>query len=305
MMTKIDIIFSMNSDSEPPGSNSPKLNYRNFVSKFFPKKPDATLKSEIKELLEEHQEHNGNAPHDEESQILQNVIDIGDVRVADVMTARSEIAAVVETISFGQLRDYIYEKEHTRIPVYGENLDDIKGFIHVKDLFKYWQREGEFKVTEILREALFVPPSMKILPLLEKMKISRTHVALVVDEYGGIDGLATIEDLMEEIVGEIEDEHDLDRSHMKKITDGVFEAEARVEIARVEEELAVEIYGEDEPENFDTIGGLIFVTLGRVAEIGDTVEHKSGLTFKVIDADNRRIKRVKIIQSPPQIIKEN
>jgi magnesium and cobalt transporter len=153
---------------------------KDFFRKIFPKKPDASLKTEIKELIEEHQQENGVQPKDEESIILQNVIEIGDVRVMDVMTPRSEIMAVKETATFTQLRDFIAEKEHTRIPVSRENMDDVAGFIHVKDLFKFWNREGEFKIAEILRPVLFVPPSMKILHLLEKMKKNRTHMAIVV-----------------------------------------------------------------------------------------------------------------------------
>jgi CBS domain containing-hemolysin-like protein len=269
---------------------------KDFFRKIFPKKPDASLKTEIKELIEEHQQENGVQPKDEESIILQNVIEIGDVRVMDVMTPRSEIMAVKETATFTQLRDFIAEKEHTRIPVSRENMDDVAGFIHVKDLFKFWNREGEFKIAEILRPVLFVPPSMKILHLLEKMKKNRTHMAIVVDEYGGTDGLVTNEDLKEKIVGEIEDEHDSESGDIKKISDDVYEDEARVEINKVEELLGVKIY-DDETENFDTIGGLVFTTLGKIPEIGESLEHKCGLSFKVIDADNRRIKKVKIIRN--------
>ena len=258
---------------------------------------EQSLKSELEEIIQEHEDE-GNI-HPTENTILKNVLKFGDIRVTDVMTPRPDVNAVPSDISLIELRRFVADKEHTRIPVFRRNLDDIVGFIHIKDLLQYWGTEREFKIEEIIRELLFVPPSMRILNLLAKMQNERTHMAIVVDEYGGTDGLVTIEDLVEEIVGEIDDEHDDDgEKDLIKASENNYDASARLEIKKLETELSVSIYeNAEEEQNFDTIGGLIFTELGRIPRIGESVTHKSGLTFKVIDADKRRIKRVKIVKA--------
>jgi len=264
-----------------------------FKKNLLGKSGDNSLKTELEEIIQEHEEAGDTAPED--NMILRNVLKFSDVRVTEVMTPSSDIDAVPIDISLENLKTLVAEMEHTRLPVYRNNLDDVIGFLHIKDLIKFWVQGGNFSLEAILRELIYVPPSMKIIDLLEKMKLERTHMALVVDEYGGTDGLLTIEDLVEEIVGEIEDEYDEEEvSGIKKLSANIFEVMARVEIAELEEEFGMDIYSEDSKEDFHTIGGLIFTFLGKVPEIGEELEHPSGLKFKVLQADNRRIEKVEV-----------
>lgn len=280
----------MNTNVDAPSGDS-KLSW---FKKLFGKDSEQSLKSELEEIIQEHEEE-GNAPP-ENSEIIRNVLNFSEVKVGDVMTPRPDICAAPYDITMDDLKKIVVEREHTRIPIFRDNLDEVVGFVHIKDLIAYWGAEKPFKIQDILREVLFVPPSMKLQNLLIKMQIERTHMAIVVDEYGGTDGLVTIEDIVEEIVGEIEDEHDEDEAHeIVKLADHVYEVSARVEVAALEEKLGRKIYAEDEAEDFDTIGGLIFTNLSRVPKAGESFCHKSGITFKVMDADKRRIKRVKVI----------
>ncbi len=293
--------------SRPPGSNGNGNGHTNgnpggdkkaiinwLKQHLLRRSPDQSLKSELEEIIQEHEDEGSAAP--EENEIIRNVLKFGDARVTDVMTPRSDICAVQIDITLDDLKKLVVEQEHTRIPVFRENLDDVAGFLHTKDLIPYWVNGNPFSIRDILRDVLFVPPSMKLHILLVKMRAERTHLAIVVDEYGGTDGLVTIEDLVEEIVGEIEDEHDEgSQLEIMKIADNVFEVAARYEVYKLEEELGRKIYSDDESDDFDTVGGLVFTTIGKIPKFGETIKHKSGLTFKVTDVDKRRIKRVKVI----------
>jgi CBS domain containing-hemolysin-like protein len=168
----------------------------------------------------------------------------------------------------------------------------FRSFIHSKDLIEYWVAPKEFKMKDILRELPFVAPSMRVIHLLEKMREERTHMAIVVDEYGGTYGLVTIEDVLEEIVGDIDDEHDEAHGKIHKLADNIFDVDATIPIKMLESAINRQIT--EESADFDTLGGLMFTKLGKVPKIGDILQHDSGVTFKVLDADKRRIKRVKV-----------
>ena len=183
---------------------------------------------------------------------------------------------------------------HSRLPVYRDNLDDALGMVHIKDVLAWRGEAKDFGLSRILRQALFVSPSMRVLELLLEMRVKRVHLALVVDEFGGIDGLVTIEDLVEEIVGEIEDEHDVaDEPELMLDADGNLDADARAPIEALEA-LAGSVFSEEEREDIDTLGGLVFSLAGRVPIRGELIRHASGLEFEIVDADPRRVKRLRV-----------
>lgn len=252
---------------------------------------EASLRDELEEVLQDHEESGGQIS--EENAIIKNVLNFSEVKVSDVMTPRLDIRAISHDMALPEIISFILENEHTRLPVYRENMDDVIGFLHIKDLLKYWGDGAEFKVADVLRAIIFVPPSMKIGKLLERMKRERTHMAMVVDEYGGTDGLVTIEDLMEEIVGDIEDEHDDEEEELlRAVAEGVFEVSARIEIEELEEHLGATLRGED--EDFDTVGGYIFTRMGKVPEVGESYESEQDWKFEIISADNRKVDLVKV-----------
>lgn len=260
---------------------------------------EPNLKNELEEIIQEHEEEGNMVPA--ENTILKNVLKFDELRVTDVMTPRLDVCAVSADISLDELKKYIDENEHTRIPVFDKNLDDVVGFIHIKDLITYWVSPKTFKIHEILREVLYVPPSMKINNLLVKMQSERTHMAIVVDEYGGTAGLVTIEDLVEQIVGEIEDEHDEDnQEEFVQLGPDNYEVLARLEVKKLEENLGLKIENDSNNHDYDTIGGLVFTLSGKIPRIGESLTHPSGLVFKVLDADKRSVKRLKVTRITPK-----
>ncbi len=263
-------------------------------------KHECSLKETIEEIIDEHDGQEDDRLEPEERVMLHNVLSFGDTKVSEIMVPRTDIMAVAADIDLVELKSHILEQKHTRIPVYEETLDNVIGFLHVKDLLPMLGGEKEYNLREVLRNVLFVPPSMRIIDLLIKMRHAGSHLAMVVDEYGGTDGLVTMEDLFEEIVGDIQDEHDEDEEQEDKITsvrDGIFEVNARIRIEKLEQELGLNLVTEEKEDDFDTLGGLIFFQLGRVPVKGESVQHVSGVTFKVLEADPRRIKKVQIVTS--------
>ncbi|MGF1659761.1 MAG: hemolysin family protein [Rubrimonas sp.] len=236
----------------------------------------------------------------DERAMLLNVIAMREQRVEDVMIPRADIVAAPDTATLDQLVEMFREASLTRIPVFRETLDDPVGFLHLKDLaFAYGfdgdqAREG-FSIERHLRPLLYVPPSMTTAKLLERMQTSRKHMALVIDEYGGVDGLVTIEDLVEQIVGDIEDEHDdADPAPWRREAPGVYVCNARADLEAFEAETGVSLLAEDLAEDVDTLGGLVFMLSNRVPERGEVIAHPDGHEFEVIDADPRRIKRLRV-----------
>lgn len=257
-----------------------------------------SVRNALEELIEEREE--AEVPIDEDERILlANILELRGRTIHDVMVPRANIAAVSRDSSLSELIDLLTKESHSRLPVYGETLDDVAGMVHIKDVLAWRGRDGDFSLSKIQRKILFVSPSMQVLELLLEMRAERSHMALVVDEFGGVDGLVTIEDLVEEIVGEIEDEHDLDDNpKMISHPDGSFTADARVTIGTLEEMTGTEVTGGD-TEDIDTLGGLVFSIAGRVPVRGELLHHSSGVEFEVLDADHRRIKFLRVLKPEP------
>ena len=225
-------------------------------------------------------------------------------RVEDVSIPRVEIVSVPHNIKLDELVQVFRESGLTRLPVFKETLDTPTGMIHLKDLaLKHGfngksgnAKGGRFSLSRMVRPVLFVPPSMPLGVLLQKMQSERMHMALVIDEYGGVDGLVTIEDLIEQIIGDIEDEHDVDEDE-KWVQEGPgrYLAKSRTPLDEFEVEIGQKLSGEEEDEEIDTLGGLVFMLAGRVPARGEVVKHPSGAEFEIIDADPRRIKRMRVI----------
>ena len=246
-----------------------------------------------------------------ERAMLLNILRFGKLTVEDVMVPRADIIAVEDSITVAELMRVFREAEHSRLPVYHETLDDPRGMIHIRDLMSWItsaaEKEGAnldlgavdlasaIGSINIIREILYVPPSMPVLDLLLRMQSSRIHLALVVDEYGGTDGLVSIEDLIEEVVGEIADEHDVAEEPLirEDARHGLI-ADARTPIETIEERLGVDLVTPEQEEDIDTIGGLVFALAGRIPTRGERVTHPSGVEFEVLDTDSRLIKKLRI-----------
>ncbi|WP_044006292.1 hemolysin family protein [Jannaschia sp. CCS1] len=229
---------------------------------------------------------------------LPGISNLRRMRVEDVAIPRAEITSVAADTDLPDLVQVFRDSGLTRLPVYDGALDEPIGLVHLKDiaLRHGFNGDGEdFILSESLRPVLYVPPSMPIGVLLTKMQADRTHMALVIDEYGGVDGLLTIEDLIEQVIGEIEDEHDVEEAQpWVREDDGAFLALARAPLDEFESEIGMELVDDEEEEEVDTLGGLVFLLTGRVPARGEVVPHPTGLEFEVIDADPRRIKRLRV-----------
>jgi CBS domain containing-hemolysin-like protein len=257
------------------------------------------LRDTIEEIIEE-----GEAPAEPmgaaERAILANVLRLREVSAADVMVPRADIVAVEQEIGLQALVGFLVREAHSRVPVYRGTLDEVQGFVHVKDVLRVEKSGAEFKIADILRKVLFVAPSMRVLDLLLEMRKSRTHLALVVDEYGGIDGLVTIEDVVEAIVGDIEDEHDVDdRPRLQKLPDGSFQIDARLPIEDFVTQTGIPLDDPERDADIDTVGGAVVALSGRVPGRGEIVRHPAGCEFEVIDADPRRLKKLKARRIEP------
>ena len=265
------------------------------------KHPDSSLKEALEEVLEEHEEERGDELPEEEEKMIKKILNFGEIDVSDIMTPRSDIKAVEYTISFAELKMHLSQYFHTRVPVYNDTLDNIKGFIHTKDLVPILAGESEFNMAFVIRDMLFVPPSMKLIDLLVKMRAASIHIAIVVDEYGGTDGLVTLEDIFEEIVGEIQDEHDEDenRDVLTWTTEGYCDVDARIKIGRLEKELNIAFKNKEQHADYSTLGGFIFYKLGHVPTDGEVIEHDDKARFEIISADPRLIKQVRIYKAAP------
>ena len=260
-----------------------------------------------------------------ERAMLHNILRLREVRVEDVMVPRADIKAVELSTTLGELLVMFEQSGHSRMPVFRETLDDPRGMIHIRDVVVYFTKVARQKKgrgsrkngattpatldlgnvdlsrtigeSNLVRPLLFVPPSMLASDLMAKMQAQRIQMALVIDEYGGTDGLASLEDIVEMVVGDIEDEHDEDEPMITQTGEGVFVVDARAEIDDVAEVIGGTFMAGEHAEDVDTIGGMIFNTLGRVPARGEVVQAIPGYEFHVLDADPRRVKRVRIVQS--------
>jgi CBS domain containing-hemolysin-like protein len=267
---------------------------------------DTDIRDAIEELIEENEEaDSGEATLDNsESNLLLNVLKFGDLTAYDVMVPRADIKAVADDIDLRRLTQTVREFGHSRLPVYGENLDDIVGVVHIKDALPSIFEPDKFQLKRILREPVFVAPSIRLLDLLLQMRLARAHLVLVVDEFGGTDGLVTIEDLVEQIIGEIEDEHDVVRGpHLVERPDGTLLADGRTKVEDFEERVGPILTEEERESDIDTLGGLVTSLTDRVPSRGELVAHSSGLAFEILDADPRRIKRLRVHNPPPRPVR--
>ena len=229
--------------------------------------------------------------------LLHNVLRLRDKTAYDVMVPRADILAMPEDLTLDDAMRHIQKEGHSRYPVYRANLDDIQGMVHIKDVIAAVGRDdpAAFSMKAILRKPLFVVPTVPVLDLLLQMRAARIHMALVVDEYGGIDGLVTIEDLVETIVGDIADEHDeIATATIQEKADGTYELDARTTVEAFEQKLGLVLTDEERAADIDTVGGLVFTLAGRVPARGELITHPSGLEFRVLDADPRRIRRLRV-----------
>lgn len=253
-----------------------------------------SLRESVEELLAEPREGEDRAELEERT-LLRNVLAAGEQRVEDVMVPRADIVALEEDAGLPEVIRVFLDGQHSRLPVYRNTLDEVLGFVHVKDLLPFWGGGRDFRLAGVLRKCLFVPPSMPVLDLLRQMRARRVHMALVVDEYGGTDGLVTIEDLVEQIVGEIDDEHDeAEVPLLLERPDGTLEAAARCPVEALERRIGARLLDDERDEDIETLGGLVVSLLGRVPRKGEVVPHPLGLEFEVMEADPRRIKRLRI-----------
>jgi len=230
----------------------------------------------------------------QERVLIANVLRLRGTTADDVMIPRADIVAMPIDLTLEQALDLIRREGHSRMPVYEEQLDNIAGMIHIKDVFAYVGKPEQFAVSAILRKPLLVAPQIPVLDLLLQMRVNRMHLALVVDEYGGIDGLLTIEDLVETITGDIADEHDEpDLPMVIERPDGTFDLDARMPVEDFEERLGNLLTEEEREADIDTVGGLVFTLAGRVPARGEVISHPSGVEFRVLDSDARRIRRLR------------
>ncbi len=258
-----------------------------------------------------------------ERAMLHNILRLREVRVEDVMVPRADIQGVEINTGLGDLLNVFEQSGHSRMPVYAETLDDPRGMVHIRDVLAHITRLARVRKgrsrkaaaaaapldlaqvdlartigeLDLIRPVLFVPPSMLASDLMARMQTARTQMALVIDEYGGTDGLVSLEDIVEMVVGDIEDEHDEDEAMVTQTGDGVFLVDGKAEIDEVAKIIGESFRAGEHGESVDTIGGMIFNTLGRVPVRGEVVQAIPGFEFHVLDADPRRVKRVRIVET--------
>lgn len=268
---------------------------------------EETLRDRIEEAIDEHEDVGGKSPAGDlapiERQMLKNLLHFGERDAGDVGVPRADIIAVEEATSFADVVQLFAEAGHSRLPVYRDELDTIIGMVHVKDVFAILATGAPHPptVAALIRQPVYVPQSMGVLDLLAQMRAARTHLAIVLDEYSGTEGLITIEDLIEEIVGEIEDEHDeAPTALLVPIEGGGWDADARAELEDVAETVDPRLGEVD--EDIDTLGGLAFVLAGHVPAPGECLLHPSGWKLEVVEADSRKVTRLRL--HPPKKLAE-
>lgn len=256
---------------------------------------DSSLRETLEELIEEVDEVEPSIESDERL-LLGNVLNLRDLTAQDVMVPRADIVAVSHTINAQDLMATMTRTGLSRIPVYKDNLDEIIGLVSMKDMLAWCQNKSTtFKIRPLLREVLFISPSMRTLDLLLQMRQSGTKMALVVDEYGGVDGLVTFSNLIEEIIGDIQSAHDqVEPMKMQRLQDGNVLVDARYDLEELEDHLGIDLSFQDIADDVDSVGGLVMTLAGRVPVPGELVRHPNGYEFEVMDADPRRIKTLLI-----------
>ncbi len=296
---------SLNQTGNQTAGLPKKAGVRGAIRSLFNRNTDSQLRDTFEEILEEIEDLDGSDAifGEDARQILENIIKAGDSTAEDVMVPRADIASIEDTTPLMDVITVMVEMPHSRYPIFHDTPDHVIGMVHIKDVLRAMKERtisgdlnSAFTLSSIRREVLFVAPSMRVLDLLVQMRESRRHMALVVDEYGGVDGLITIEDLVEEIVGEIIDEHDDDaKPQLTLMPDGSYRVDARFEIEEFEDSFGPVLSEEEREEDIDTMGGFIFHLVGRIPTRGELIKHpESGLEFEVTDADPRRIKKMRV-----------
>ena len=276
---------------------------------FFGRDHEPTLREQLEEAIAEHEEDSDDNDQSDndgdltavERTMLRNLLHFSEHRVDDVMVPRSDIVAIDESAGFADCIAAFAEHGHSRLPVYRETLDSIIGMIHIKDVFAVLAsgEQPPESLEAFIRQPRFVPQNMSVLALLDEMRRTRTHLAIVLDEYSGTEGLVTIEDLVEEIVGEIEDEHDEEPEAMfAQLSPVMWEADARAELDDLAE--AIDPKLSEVEEDVDTLGGLAFVIAGQVPDVGQMLTHEaSGWKLEILEADEKRVTRIRLFAPSP------
>jgi len=270
----------------------------NSLASFFKRKePEGSLRETIEELIEEEEiEDTSLAP--DEREMLTNILNLRDLMAKDIMIARGEIIAVPFDSTLEDIKNTFKTSQVMRLPVYRQTLDDILGYIHLKDFLDVQAKN--FKLQSFIHKIEFISPSMRILDLLLKMRSTGEKISIVVDEYGGVDGLVTLNDLVEEIVGDIQDVAQMKSFlHYFRRPDGVVVVDGRMDIEELEEKIGPIRTQEEKEEDIETIGGLVLHLTDRVPQRGEKIPHSSQIEFEILEADSRRIKRVGIHGLPP------
>ena len=249
------------------------------ILNFIAKEEKETISVEDNQIFEDNNEKN----------LIKNILNLNEKSVEDIMVPRAEIISIEKKKTIKEILLVIKNESHSRMPVYDQNLDNVLGFLHIKDVIKNINNKN-FIINDILREVLYVAPKSPILELLKRMRSSRIHMGLVVDEFGGVDGLVTIEDLVEEIVGEIEDEHDAedDEVKIKRVNDRTIIVDASYKIIELEDLFQLKIK-EAKEEEIDTVGGLVSYVANKVPNINEVFVFNNQLKFKILEADERRV----------------
>lgn len=304
--------------SRTAGTPGKPSNFLQLISSLFRAKNGSSIREDLADALDEDSLDAANFSPGERA-MLRNILRLRELRVDDVMVPRADIEAVETTTLLGELMVRFEQLGHSRMPVYGDNLDDPRGMVHIRDILAHITRTAgsdreaskgaanldlshvdlakSIDELGLVRKLLFVPPSMLATDLMAQMQAERVQMALVIDEYGGTDGLVSLEDIVEMVVGDIEDEHDDDEAMIVRTADGMFLVDAKAEIDDVAEQIGPAFAAGEHGENVDTIGGMIFNALGRVPARGEIVEAIPGFQFHVLDADPRRVKRVRIVHA--------
>lgn len=269
------------------------------IKSFFVRPPEEEKVLEtIEEIMDERVERGDKVLIDpDEIGLLKNLFRLRDIRAGEIRIPTIDITGISVEASSDELKRLMAEEKFTRLPVYEQTLDNIIGVIHVKDILCAMMENEEVSVKKLMTGSiLFVPPSVRALDLLREMQAKKAQMAIIIDEYGGTDGLITLEDLLEEIVGEIEDEHDaLDEAPvLHKIGNSVIQADARILLKDLEKMIGSFMTRKEKEEFVDSVGGLVFHLAGRLPRVGEKIEHSSGIVFQVLDVDARHIKKVKI-----------
>lgn len=271
------------------------------ISRFFSKSKNdgQSLREAIEDLIDDHNDTQNNSDSDiqasaQERVLISNILKLQESTVDDVMIPRADIIAIEVDSSQEELLSLLSQHQYSRIPVYRETLDDVIGTVHIKDILAQLAAGKKIAIKDIIRDIPIVSPAMSVLDLILFMKEKRKHMVLVIDEYGGIDGLVTLGDVIEIVLGEIEDEYDTaQHAILAQRPDGSILAEGRVDIDDFENKFG-QFFSDLEREENDTLGGIVFSIAGRVPDRGEILRHNSGIEFEVLDADSRRINRLKI-----------